>query len=405
LLFGRLIKSAVSRQREFLADAAAVQFTRNPDGLVGALKKIGGLGQGSGVTTPRAEEASHLFFGNAMSRQGMSWFATHPPLLERIRVWEPAFDGEYPVTQRVRMPEGGKGGNKPPLISATKLPPILQSAAAAVALGGVLDQAGRPTAEHLEYANGLLGGLPEDLHEAAHEPMSATALIYALMLDRESTRRETQMALIRGLISEPMLNEISRIVTRADSVPLAVRLPLVEICLPALKRLSPDQYAEFDRCIGDLVAADGQIEIHEYALQHMLRRHLEPRFRAVRRPVVQYHVIKPLMPDLVVVLSVLARVGNGSPEAVAAAFAVGMRGLDAAGVDASPMELARANLGELDAALERLTEAAPALNRKILEACARTVSADGQVEVREAELLRAIADSLDCPLPPFLMAS
>jgi uncharacterized tellurite resistance protein B-like protein len=303
------------------------------------------------------------------------------------------------------VPEGGKGGIKPPPIAATKLPPILQSAAAAVALGGVLDQAGQPTAEHLEYANGLLGGLSAELHEAAHEPMSATALIYALMLDRESNRRETQLALLRGLISEPMLNEISRIVTRADSVPLAVRLPLVEICLPALKRLSPDQYAEFERGIGEVVAADGQIEIHEYALQHMLRRHLDPQFRAVRRPVVQYHVMKPLLPDLVVVLSVLARVGHGSPEAVAAAFAVGMQRLDAAGVTASPMELARANLGELDAALGRLTEAAPALKRKILEACARTVSADGQVEVREAELLRAIADSLDCPLPPFLTVS
>ena len=100
MFFGRLIKSAVSRQREFLADASAVQFTRNPDGLVGALKKIGGLTHGSDVATPRAEEASHLFFGNALQGQRLSWFATHPPLLERIRVWEPGFNGDYPVTER-----------------------------------------------------------------------------------------------------------------------------------------------------------------------------------------------------------------------------------------------------------------------------------------------------------------
>jgi Zn-dependent protease with chaperone function/uncharacterized tellurite resistance protein B-like protein len=399
LFFGRLIKSAVSRQREFLADAAAVQFTRNPDGLVGALKQIGGLAQGSNVGTPRAEEASHLFFGNALSGQRLSWFATHPPLLERIRVWEPAFDGNYPVTQRVAI-----GASRPPegKPAAGALPPILRGAAAAVIVGGALAQAGQPTVDHLEYASALLARLPEDLREAAHEPMMATALVYALMMDGEPERRETQLKLLTGLVSGPVMTEVRRLLKRTGAVAASVRLPVVELCLPALRRLSPGQYAEFERAIGELVAADGQIEIHEYALQHMLRRHLEPQYRRVRRPVIQYHVLKPLLPDLVVVLSVLAQVGHETPEAVAVAFAAGMRGVEAPGLESRPMELARANLGELDAALGRLTEAAPALKRRILEACANAVSADGRLAVREAELLRAIADALDCPLPPYL---
>jgi Zn-dependent protease with chaperone function/uncharacterized tellurite resistance protein B-like protein len=403
LFFGRLIKSAVSRQREFLADAAAVQFTRNPDGLVGALKKIGGLAQGSNVGTPRAEEASHLFFGNALAGQRLSWFATHPPLLERIRVWEPAFDGVYPVTQRVAIRESRHTAVKP--AAAGGLPPILRGAAAAVIAGGALAQAGRPTVDHLEYASALLARLPEDLREAAHEPMTATALVYALMMEGEPERREAQLKLLTELASGPVMAEVRRLLKRTGAVGASVRLPLVELCLPALRRLSKGQYAEFERAIRELVSADGQIEIHEYALQHMLRRHLEPQFRSVRRPVVQYHVMKPLVADLVVVLSVLAQAGHATPEEVAVAFAAGMRGVEVPGLESRPMELARANLGELDAALGRLTEAAPVLKRRILEACANAVSADGRLAVREAELLRAIADALDCPLPPYLAVS
>jgi hypothetical protein len=186
------------------------------------------------------------------------------------------------------------------------------------------------------------------------------------------------------------------------SIAAGVRLPLVELCLPALRRLSPGQYSEFERAIQELVAADGQIEIHEYALQHMLRRHLEPQFRSVGRPVIQFHVLKPLVPDLVVLLSVLAHVGNEPPEAVAAAFDAGIRGLNLQGVEVQALELAQANLKELDAALGRLSEAAPVLKRRILEASANAVAADGRLAVREAELLRAIADALDCPLPPYL---
>jgi hypothetical protein len=151
-----------------------------------------------------------------------------------------------------------------------------------------------------------------------------------------------------------------------------------------------------------LVAADEQIEIHEYALQRMVRRHLEPQFRSVRRPVIQYYTIKPLLSDLAVVLSVLAQVGGATPAQAAGAFSAGVAALGVAGQEIPFLELASANLQELDAALGHLAQAAPALKRRILEACARAVAADARLEVREAELLRAIADALDCPLPPCL---
>jgi Zn-dependent protease with chaperone function len=399
VFFGRLIKSAVSRQREFLADASAVQFTRNPTGLVGALKKIGGLASGSRVGAPRAEEASHMFFGNALSGGKVSWFSTHPPLLERIRVWEPGFDGDYPAVRLERVKEATKAEREP---RKTGLPPILSTAAVVVAAGDALAQAGQPTLSHLEYAEVLVAGLPGHLREATREPMTATALIYALLLSGEADRRATQWKLLGELVSEAMLAETGRALAMVGSVESLARLPLVELCLPALKRLSLGQFEEFENILNVLVSADGEIEVHEYALQHLVRRHLEPEYRKRRPTVVQYYVIKPLVPDLVVVLSVLAQAGNESADEASRAFQAGLSRLQVSGVDPHPLELARANLAELDAALVRLAEATPALKRQILQGCVEAVAVDGRLMIREAELVRAIADALGCPLPPFL---
>ena len=94
-LFGNLIKAAVSRQREFLADASAVQFTRNPEGISHALAKIGGLTQGSRMASSLAAEASHMFFGDGMVHRISSVMATHPPLPERILRVDPSFGGRF----------------------------------------------------------------------------------------------------------------------------------------------------------------------------------------------------------------------------------------------------------------------------------------------------------------------
>src|ERR1019366_3003207 len=99
VFFGKLIKSAVSRQREFLADAASVQFTRNPEGLAGALKKVGS--SGSRIDDPNAEDASHFFFANGLQESLFGWMSTHPPLEERIRELDPNWDGKFIPVQRL----------------------------------------------------------------------------------------------------------------------------------------------------------------------------------------------------------------------------------------------------------------------------------------------------------------
>ena len=271
VLFGRLIQAAVSRQREFLADASAVQFTRNPGGLAGALKKIGGLGEGSKLQSPRAEEASHLFFANGL-KSSFFGFATHPPLAERIRALDSSFDGNFPtvVTEAVdpaSVPLPPPGAQPPPLPGAQPpplpvvRPPPLPVAMAAFTPAVVAQQAivadiGQPTTEHLRYAAELQESLPDSLRAAAHDPLGASALVCAFLLDRESAAREKQLQELGRATSEAMRQETFRIWPEVQGLPPQARMPLVDIALPALRRLSPPQFEQFRAAVKTLVASD-----------------------------------------------------------------------------------------------------------------------------------------------------
>lgn len=413
LFFGRLIKSAVSRQREFLADAAAVQFTRNPDGLVGALKKIGGFAQGARLASPRAEEASHLMFGNGLPRSWFRALSTHPPLVDRIRVWEPRFDGKF---SRVTFPEPEAPPPLPPGVGSARgsgagagLPPFTRGAvlvgAAVMGAGEVLRQPGRMTPEHLRWASDLMRSIPEPLRAASHEPMGAEALVYGLLLGEDPRARLAGLTAWRDAMPPGVARELDRLLPALDGLDPSARLPLVGLCLPSLRRLSPEQYAGFDGLLRQLIEADQQMDLFEYALDKMLRRHLAPHFGARAGRVTQYHALNPLLPDCAVVLSVLARVGHDTPEGVRTSFVEGMRtlGVDAA---ASGIPVAEtAGLAEVEVALDRLGAASLPIRGRVLNACAHAVASDGRISQREGELLRAVADTLDCPLPPFLDAA
>jgi Zn-dependent protease with chaperone function len=416
VFFGRLIKSAISRQREFLADAAAVQFTRNPDGLVGALKKIGGMIRGSHLETPRAEESSHLFFGNALRSSWSGMFSTHPPLPDRIRAWEPSFDGEYPkVSAREPAPPvaadrasaaSSRGGVPPPLGPLTAaLPRQMPGLGAVIIAAGAMEQVGQPAPKHLQYAAGLMQALPEQLREAVHEPMSASALMYGLLLSPDPTARGSQLADLPGFLPEPWVRETKRLLPALLDLDPAARLPLAELSLPALRRLAPMQFEEFDRTVQRIIESDRQVDLFEYALRHMLRRHLEPHFRRPHRAVTQYYVLKPVIPDVILLLSGLAHVGHDTDQEAADAFAAGGRQLGLVAGETSILKPSTANLARMDAALDQIAKCAGPVKKQILQACLETVAADGRIRVREAELLRAVADALDCPMPPLLADS
>jgi hypothetical protein len=180
------------------------------------------------------------------------------------------------------------------------------------------------------------------------------------------------------------------------------KLPIIDLCLGAMALLSPTQYKQFRASVRMLVETDGQIDLFEYVLQKVLLRHLESHFAPVRPPVIRYNAHAPLASDLSVLLSILAHAGHRSPEAALKAFRYGARALGEVGkiqLDLQPAD--RSGLADFDAALNRLAEAAPQIKKNVLNAAAETVAADGLIHEVEAELLRAIADTLDCPVPPF----
>jgi Zn-dependent protease with chaperone function len=393
VFLARLIKSGIARQRELLADAAAVQFTRNPAGLAGALKKIGGLTRGSRLRVASAEEASHLFFGNGLADPWVRWLATHPPLEDRIRALDPTFDGTFPniaLPEPERAEVEAKPGSAPPRKGPGWLRPDQFIAAV-----------GLPTVEHLDQAVALRAALPEPVRQAASRPAGAIALIYALLLDTDEAKRTAQLKLLSDGADPSVQSELQALLAPVAGLGVEARLPLIDLAIPALRRLSADQYSRFTRDVQALIESDQQLSLFEYTLQKMFRRHLQSYYDQPRKSIIQFYALKPLVPDCVVLLSALARVGQNEPAAVEAAFRQGADQLKVSAVPLSLLDWNECNLERIDPALDRLAQAAPMIRRNVLYACAHTVAADGQVQEREAELLRAIADALDCPVPQF----
>ncbi len=406
LLFGKLIKAAVSRQREFLADAAAVQFTRNPDGIGGALKKIGALSTGSALGNSAAEEASHLFFGDGMARRWIGVFGTHPLLQDRIRAIDPNWDGRFPKLDAT-IRESAATGNPPFPLSARNVPPVVAGLAGDVAPrriqpAQVIDGIGAPSRVHLEFAENLLAELPGVIRDATHEPCGACALVYGLLLSPDQAMRREQLEILKMRCPAPTLVETRRLSEAVQGLDPRVRLPLVDLALSALRQLSPGQYEEFRSNVRAIIESDRQIDLFEYALERLMVRHLEPTFGKPKRDRVHYYAIAPVLSDCAVVLSGLAHVGGDDPAAVQAAFDSGASRLGAEGRNLRKHEFTEGILSEIDAALDRLTLVAAPIKRQIMDAFAHAVAADNEVRPREAELLRAIADTLSCPIPPFV---
>ena len=414
VFFGRLIQAAVSRQREFLADASAVQFTRNPGGLVGALKKIGGLESGSRITSPHAEEASHLFFANGMRDSLFGIMATHPPLSERILALDPNFDGKFPTVAMEDAVAPTEPQQKTTPVARPPIPlagfPSTQTGAAGfavplIAMQSVVPNVGQPAIQHLRYAVDLHKAIPPALDAAAREPLGAGALVCALLLSDDPSARQRQLADLGQVLFDPLLQESVRLWPQTENIPAQAKIPLLDLALPALRRLSPAQFQQFRGALQTLVESDHQISLFEYMLKKIVLRHLEPYFVPVQSRVTQFYSLRPLAGECGILLSAMAYAGQTDPAEVQGAFARGAKPLSQAAQTEIPfVSQGQCELPQIDAALERLSQAVPQIKKNLLNACAETIAADGMIREHEAELIRAIADALDCPLPPFVVA-
>jgi uncharacterized tellurite resistance protein B-like protein len=269
-------------------------------------------------------------------------------------------------------------------------------------MAAVLASLGTPTAAHLRYAEELRQSLSSRLQAAAHEPLDATALVLALLLSPDESLRTTQLAGLDRRAALGVQGKTAALWPEVARLAVQIRLPLVHLALPALRRLDADHRWQLFQVMKWLIESDGRFDLFELSLQRLIRRRLGPHADDARSSVVRYASLEPIAQDCRVTLSALAHAGGSQASDIASAFSAGV---DSLRLQAPRLELLSAKdsgLELLDAALDRLALAAPAAKKVLLEACVDVAGADGVIERREAELLRAIADSLECPIPPFV---
>jgi hypothetical protein len=424
LMGGRLIQSAASRQREFLADASAVQFTRNPDGIAGALEKIGQFS--SQIASPKSETASHLFFGNVLSGLWSGdWFATHPPLAERIaRVRgvpvaavqaHTAMESGSELTQTSAMGSSaamaglaGSHRSSPPVNSAT-------SQAARLTPEQVVEQVGQVTPAHYNHTRSLLSLIPENLREQIRHPQAAIATLYALFLEPATGQVQAQqLQTLQASEPQAIWDRVLAQSTLIQTLDPRLRLPLVDLTVPALRQCSPEILVRVLGALERLAEADDHWSLFEFLQLLVLQRRLEDYLsgNSGQQPAGKQRLhqsLGPLWSDCLLVLSALASAGvpsdNPNPDQVAFIFHHGVLKLPGAAPERIPKAPPSWTQAGLKESLERLRNLTPKLQQALINACAHAVLLDNNVTLIEAELLRAVTITLDCPMPPFLVTT
>lgn len=388
MLFGNLVKAAVSRQREYLADASAVQFTRNPSGITGALKKIGGCAQGSRIRHYAAAQASHMFFGQTEASWPDFLLAMHPPLAQRILRIDPAWDGTFIAVAPVVIE---------PARSAVVARRVVAGSNVAAGPAARVGQLSKP---HLENAANLIGQLPESIKRAAREPYAARALVYAMLISDEPAPQARQMACLRQTSWPGAAAETEHLLVDVREMDDQHRLPALDLAVPALRQLSRSQYDEFRHAVNLLIRADHGLKLFKWMVQKLVLWNLAPQFDRAGRRHVQYYGLGYLRDECSLLLSTLAYMGQRDPGAVQAAFAAGAGCLGPIGSSLQIVKPEACNYRTLEAALDKLNQVSSQRKQQIVKACSATVLADGCVTVQETELLRGILAILGRPMPP-----
>jgi len=398
VFFGRLIQAAVSRQRESLADSSAVQFTREPLGLKGALVKIGGFDRGSRLNDDGVEEVAHMLFAEGMSRL----FRTHPPLIERIKALDPSFkESEFAsidLEPQVALGTAGESvsSESQPGIAAglePLAPGLLHAAPAAV-----VQLVGNPGVPQVNAAQAVTRSLPAELLSNLEGPGRALGLLLALVLDPKPEVRERQLQIVRQNLGDRALTLIVWAEEAARQLAPVQRLPILQELFPALRRLPRDDRRRIVDALNRLILVDGRIQIFEYALGTLARMYLHDELEPVARQ--RSLRLDQVTTELQAVFSTLAAHGTGDESQARRAFEMGMQHLlprhrpSYQPIPGWP--------GALDRALKCLDQLLPAAKEQLVEALVKTIALDQRLTLEEGELLRAICAAIHCPLPPLV---
>lgn len=413
VFFGRWIKAGVSRSREFLADASAVQFTRQTDGLAGALKKLGGLPEGSKIENPEVEEVSHMLFGSGMNFSSM--FATHPPLLERIQRLDKHFkpaqfaaiakQWSQPVDVLALDDEAGVGLASVAASGSTKGPPPLPPlpdarSDIAVQPSIIANQVGAPQQDDFATADNIQNRIPPLLLAAARAQRTADRVICALLLDRDAGIRAAQSAMIVAQLGPEAEAETRLMREAVDALHPMQRMPLAAIAFPALRRHPRPWLNEFVQLIDRLIHADGQQGLFEFCLARLVSIQVIEALDPARARVIGRRKLVQCESETALLFAVLAHAGLDSTVDAQRGFQAGMQMLyGQRGVSMPDSSGWHHALVPALSALDQLDSAGKQL---LIEAMVTSISHDGRITVAESELLRVACAAIHCPLPPML---
>ena len=419
-LFARLIKASISRQREYLADASAVQFTRDPNGIGGALKMIGVSSAGSAVKSWEAEQLSHMYFASCFSSGFSSLLATHPPLVPRIQKIDHQFDGDFKgylsIRQRMAQAKAKRlekeQEQKRKLDSMNPLGGIFP---ANIAGKFSFDPAlliatiGAPSQQDVDRSRAMIETIDDDIIMAARDPFGARCVAFALLCSDDQSMRAEQMNLIGRDEGAASLEVTQRLLLKVETLQLVFRLPVMEMIQASLSELSPQQYQRFRATVIRLVRLDNKTSLFEFVVRHHLLMHLDRRFSVSRPKRVRYESTAKLGKQIEMMLSAFATASiSGSvlenseepdAEQVLASYRLAMQVAGFGEAAESKAELRAWEVEQLEDCMQHLHRASHAVRKQFLHAAAVLITYDHEITIAESEFFRAVAESLDCPVP------
>jgi Zn-dependent protease with chaperone function len=403
--FGRLIQAGVARSRESLADASAVQFTRQTAGIAGALKKIAVLDDGSALQVGNRHEVAHMLFGEADDTYD-AWYATHPPLRERIRILEPGFQNE----ELVQLAESLRNAPaaREAMSADTTVAPTPTPAASGAAMQQPSSQLGPPVtsvqpdqvgAGSYGHAAALQQSIPATLTSAAQQPESALSLVLALAMSAHADLQAPQRRAIANAFGDDLQDVVTAFANQVEALSPVVRMPLVALSFPALKQLPEGRQQTLLDTLDELVGMDSKVDLDEYCLARLLRVQLLEAMRPRRAPVDGQKKLPACRDSVMLVCAVVAAYGSADDAAARRAWLLAM---DQAFPGVAPIWQTPALDWQqsFERALDDLDGLMPAAKEIVILSLLSAIRADGVINAAEIELLRVICASLHCPLPP-----
>jgi Zn-dependent protease with chaperone function len=390
LFFGRWIKSAVSRQREYLADASAVQFTRDPEGIAGALKKIAIYSDASYLNV-ETEEVSHMLFGDG---EQVKMFSTHPPLNERIARIDKSFKPDDLVQLAKKIQRQGQAEAEQAAKQQEKAKP---GGAGMFDADNLVDQIGNPDFSRILMAAALAASIPDEISQAAHSNQWATEVLFYCLMDRDEEIREQQLLFVAQNMGGDSEARVRGLLSASPELAREQRLPLLEISIPELKRRPPDHVSKVLTTVKLLNEADGQTDVFEYLMAKIIAQHLWESINPQQVKLSGKGSLTKAVDKALEVIAVLALHGNESKAAVESAYRAGRAVL--VSDTNTPMPDIEDWCEVMDRALPILDQLKPTDKERLVKSLIATVMADSKVAVTELELLRVVCSVIHVPLP------